>query len=105
MVENLQEHFSNIDGDKPDEIGMALYGLLLVLGGPFFLVATPALRKKLISRRLQNSRIDLFQDIARTKGVILAGYYGHWQHGDEEENFDNPVLAELNFELPAFPKL
>ncbi len=101
VVENLQEHFSNIDGDKPDEIGMALYGLLLVLGGPFFLVATPALRKKLISRRLQNSRIDLFQDIARTKGVILAGYYGHWQHGDEEENFDNPVLAELNFELPA----
>ena len=101
VVANLQEHFSNIDGDKPDEIGMALYGLLIVLGGPFFLAAPPALRKKLINRRLKNSRIDLFQDIARTKGVILAGYYGHWQHGDEEENFDNPVFADLDFELPA----
>lgn len=101
VVENLQEHFSNIDGNKPDEIGLALYGLLVVLGGPFFLVAPPAIRKKLINRRLRNSRIDLFQDIARTKGVILAGYYGHWQHGDEAENFDNPVFADLNFELPA----
>ena len=101
VVENLQEHFSNIDGDKADEIGMALYGLLLVLGGPFFLAAPPSVRKRLINRRLRNSRIDLFQDIARTKGVILAGYYGHWQHGDEEANFDNPVFADLNFELPA----
>ncbi|MGB5485253.1 GMC family oxidoreductase N-terminal domain-containing protein [Parasphingorhabdus sp.] len=101
VVENLQEHFSNIDGDKADEIGMALYGLLLVLGGPFFLAAPPSFRKKLINRRLRNSRIDLFQDIARTKGVILAGYYGHWQHGDEEGNLDNPIFADLNFELPA----
>ena len=101
VVENLQEQFSNIEGKKPDEIGMALYGLFLVLGGPFFLLASPAIRKKLISRRLQNSRIDLLQDIARTKGVILAGYYGHWQQGDEEANFDNPVFADLKFELPA----
>lgn len=101
VVENLQEHFSNIDGDKPNEIGMALYGLLLVLGGPFFLAAPPGIRKILIRRRLQNARIDLFQDIARTKGIILAGYYGHWQHGDEDENFNNPVLASLNFQLPA----
>lgn len=101
VVENLQEHFSNIDGDKAGEIGMALYGLLLVLGGPFFLAAPPSIRKKLINRRLRNSRIDLLQDIARTKGVILAGYYGHWQHGDEEGNFDNPVFADLKFELPA----
>lgn len=101
VVDNLQEHFSNIDGDKPAEIGMALYGLLAVLGGPIFLAASPGVRKRLIRRRLQKARIDLLQDIARTKGVILAGYYGHWQHGDEEENFDNPVLADLDFELPA----
>ena len=101
VVENLQEHFSNIDGDKANEIGMALYGLLLVLGGPLFLAAPTSIRKKLINRRLRNSRIDLFQDIARTKGVILAGYYGHWQHGGEEGNFDNPVLADLKFDLPA----
>ena len=101
VVENLQEHFSNIDGNKPAEIGMALYGLLLVLGGPFFLIAPPAIRKNLIRRRLQRSRIDLFQDIARTKGVILAGYYGHWQPGDEQDNFDNPIYADLDFELPA----
>ncbi|WP_321323391.1 GMC family oxidoreductase N-terminal domain-containing protein [uncultured Parasphingorhabdus sp.] len=101
VVENLQEHFTNIDGQKPDEIRLALYGLFLVLGGPFFLAASPRIRKKLIGRRLQKSRIDFLQDIARTKGVILAGYYGHWQHGDEEENFDNPVLVDLDFQLPA----
>ena len=101
VVENLQEHFSNIDGNKPNEIGLALYGLLLLLGGPFFLLAPPGIRKNLIRRRLQNSRIDFFQDIARTKGVILAGYYGHWQPGDEADNFDNPIYADLAFELPA----
>lgn len=101
LVDNLQEHFSNIDGGKPAEIGLALYGLLTVLGGPFFLAAPPGIRKNIIRRRLQKSRIDFLQDIARTKSVILAGYYGHWQHGDEEANFDNPVLKDLNFELPA----
>ncbi|MEW4467297.1 GMC family oxidoreductase N-terminal domain-containing protein [Parasphingorhabdus sp. JC815] len=101
VVENLQEHFSNIDGDKPKEIGMALYGLFLILGGPFFFLASPKLRQTLIRRRLQNSRVDLFQDIARTKGVILAGYYGHWIYGDEEENFDNPIYQRLKYELPG----
>lgn len=101
VVDNVQYQFSNIEGKKPAEIGMALYGLLLVLGGPFFLAAPPAIRKNLIRRRLQKSRIDLFQDIARTKGVILAGYYGHWQPGDEAANFDNPIYADLEFELPA----
>ncbi|MEP3227217.1 MAG: GMC family oxidoreductase [Parasphingorhabdus sp.] len=101
VVENLQEHFSNIDGNKPKEIGLALYGLFLILGGPFFFLATPKLRQTLIRRRLQNSRVDLFQDIARTKGVILAGYYGHWEHGDEEENFDNPIYQRLKYQLPG----
>lgn len=101
VVENLQEHFSNIEGDKPKEIGMALYGLFLLLGGPFFLLAPPKLRQTLIRRRLQNSRVDLFQDIARTKGVILAGYYGHWEFGDEEANFENPIYQRLKYELPG----
>ncbi|MEO9601123.1 GMC family oxidoreductase N-terminal domain-containing protein [Parasphingorhabdus sp.] len=100
VVENLQEHFTNIDGKKPDEIRMALYALFAVLGGPFFLAAPPGIRKNIIRKRLQKSLIDVLQDIARTKGVILAGYYGHWQHGDEEENLDNPVLKDLDFELP-----
>lgn len=101
VVENLQEHFSNIDGDKPKEIGMALYGLFLILGGPFFLLASPKVRQTLIRRRLQHSRVDFFQDIARTKGVILAGYYGHWEHGDEEANFDNPIYQRLRYDLPG----
>ncbi len=101
VVENLQEHFSNIDGDKPKEIGLALYGLFFILGGPFFFLAPPKMRQTLIRRRLQNSRVDLFQDIARTKGVILAGYYGHWEHGDEEMNFDNPIYQRLKYQLPG----
>lgn len=101
IVDNLQEHFSNISGDKPKEIGLALTGLFFILGGPFFFLASPRLRQTLISKRLQNSRVDLFQDIARTKGVILAGYYGHWEPGDEELNFDNPVYQRLKYKLPG----
>lgn len=101
VVENLQEHFSHMTGDKPREIGMALTGLFFILGGPFFLWGRKKFRRARIRRRLQNSRIDLFQDIARTKGVILAGYYGHWEHGDEEANFDNPIYQRLKYKLPG----
>ncbi|VAV87333.1 Choline dehydrogenase [hydrothermal vent metagenome] len=101
VVDNLQEHFSNIEGGKPQEIGLALYGLFAVLGGPFFFIAPPKLRQTLLRRRFQNSRIDLLQDIARTKGIIFAGYYGHWEKGDEESNFDNPVYQRLKYRLPA----
>lgn len=101
VVENLQEHFSNISGDKPKEIALALTGLFFILGGPFFLWGSPKFRRTRIRRRLQNSRVDFFQDIARTKGVILAGYYGHWEKGDEEANFDNPIYQRLKYDLPG----
>lgn len=101
VVDNLQEHFSNISGDKPKEIALALTGLFFILGGPFFLWGSPKFRRTRIRRRLQNSRVDFFQDIARTKGVILAGYYGHWEKGDEEANFDNPIYQRLKYDLPG----
>ncbi|WP_430414202.1 GMC family oxidoreductase N-terminal domain-containing protein [Parasphingorhabdus sp.] len=101
VVANLQFQFSKMDGSKPQEIGFALYGCFLVLGGPLFLIVSPATRKKWINSRLRRSRIDIFQDMARTKGVIMAGYYGHWQFGDEKENFDNPVYRDIKYKLPA----
>ena len=101
VVDNLQRHFSMMTGGKPTEIGMALTGLFAVLGGPFFFLASPKMRQELIRKRLQNTRVDLLQDMARTKSVIIAGYYGHWEKGDEEENFKNPVLNGLNYLLPA----
>lgn len=101
VVDNLQEHFSNISGDKPKEIALAFTGLFFILGGPFFLWGSPKFRRTRIRRRLQNSRVDFFQDIARTKGVILAGYYGHWEKGDEEANFDNPIYQRLKYDLPG----
>ncbi|QJB70676.1 GMC family oxidoreductase [Parasphingorhabdus halotolerans] len=101
VVLNLQKHFSNVEGNKTREVGLSLYGLFAVLGGPFFFLASPKMRQTLINRRLRRSRIDVFQDMARTKGVILAGYYGHWEKGDEEENFDNPVYQRMKYELPG----
>lgn len=101
VVMNLQKHFSRIGGDKPKEMGLSLYGLFLMLGGPYFFLASPKTRQTLIKRRLQNARIDLFQDIARTRSVLLAGYYGHWEDGDEAANFDNPVYQRMNYQLPA----
>lgn len=101
VAENLQKHFSRIDGDKSDEIGLSLYGLFTILGGPAFFLASPEQRQTWIEQRLQNARFDLVQDIARTRSVLMAGYYGHWEHGDEEDNFNNPVYQRMDYKLPA----
>jgi len=100
VVANIQFQFGLIDGRKPQEIGWTLYVLCLVMGGPLFLVLPPAWRAKRVRRRLQRTRNDLLQDLARIRGVIYAGYYGHWQGISQDDNRDNPVLAQIGYVLP-----
>ncbi|WOE74381.1 GMC family oxidoreductase N-terminal domain-containing protein [Alterisphingorhabdus coralli] len=104
VVDNLQVMFAEMHGDKPCETGLSLYVIWLALGGPFFHFASPTARKRKFEKKLQNRRVDLFQDFARIRGIIYAGYYGHWlggEHGSEEDNADNPVLKSLDFTLPT----
>ena len=61
-------------------------------------------RRWRIERRLKNSRFDLFQDMARLRGIVYACYYGHWQPGlvpgDQDANVANPVHRQIGFTLP-----
>jgi len=110
VVANIQYQFSLVEGGKPREIGLTLYLVCLVLGGPFFLVFGAGWGARRVARRLERSQNDLMQDLARIRGVIYAGYYGHWQGASQSteqgqiDNKDNPVLAQIGFTLPYFRK-
>ncbi len=101
VVDNIQQQFALINRSKRLEIGLSLYAIMILLGGPFFMWGSRAFRRRRVERRLQKTRIDLLQDIARLRGVIYAGYYGHWQGASEADNAGNPVLASLHYTLPA----
>ena len=100
LVENLQDQFGSMTGNKPREIGLIVLVLGLVMGGPFFIWGSPAFRIRRITKRLQNTRVDLLQDLARIRGILYAGYYGHWQGNDQDDNIDNPVLQAIGYTLP-----
>lgn len=101
VVANIQHQFGLVQGRKPRDIGLTLYVLCLVLGGPFFLIMDAEWRAERVRRRLQRSNNNLMQDLARIRGVIYAGYYGHWQGESEDDNRANPVFANIGFTLPA----
>ena len=101
VVDNLQRQFAQFTGGKPREIALSLWVLCFLLGGPIFLLASPAWRARRVAKRLERSNNNLMQDLARLRGVIYAGYYGHWQGVDQDDNRDNPVLARIGFTLPA----
>jgi len=107
VVANLQRQFALVVGGKATEIGLSLYLTCLVMGGPLFLILSPAWRARQVARRLENTNNDLMQDLARLRSVVYAGYYGHWQGDcpsdievDQDNNRDNPVLKQIDFVLP-----
>ena len=102
VVDNIQHQFEMIEGSARDTIGLSIYALGAALGGPFFLIKSPRERMEVIEERLAKSQIDLLQDLARTRGVIYAGYYGHWEGATEEDNQHNPVLNQIGFVLPKY---
>ncbi len=106
VVANVCELFAKVGGTKLDEIRLSLTATEVVLGGPFFTEDDVAGRAEKLRDRLQNSQIDLFQDMARLRGIIYACYYGHWQPGlkpgDQDANIANPVHRQIGFTLPKF---
>lgn len=109
VVDNLQAMFGNIRGSTPGSTALSVFATWVVLGGPVWHLAPRSFRIWRIRRRLMNSRIDLFQDMARIRGIVYAGYYGHWQAAagpapdqaaEEDANRDNPVFDAIGFTLP-----
>ncbi len=104
VVDNISELFAKVGGTKLDEIRLSLTATELVLGGPFFTEDDVAGRAEKLKDRLQDSQIDLFQDMARLRGIVYACYYGHWQAGlepgDQDANVANPVHRQIGFKLP-----
>jgi choline dehydrogenase-like flavoprotein len=100
VVDNIQEQFAKFTSDKPQEIAIALTGLWTIGGGPLFSLRSNASRQRWLNTHLRGSKLNLVQDIARLRGVVYAGYYGHWIGTDQDDNRDNPVLRQLNFTLP-----
>jgi len=110
VVDNLQRLFANIEGDTPRNTALSVIATWVVLGGPIWHFAPRSFRIWRIERRLRNSRVDIFQDMARIRGIVYAGYYGHWlpapgpnptQRDEEDANRDNPVLDALRYTLPC----
>jgi len=104
VVDNICDLFAKVGGTKLDEIRLSLTATEVVLGGPFFTEDDVAGRAAKLKNRLQNSQIDLFQDMARLRGIVYACYYGHWQPGlepgDQDANAANPVHRQIGFKLP-----
>ncbi|MBA3942601.1 MAG: GMC family oxidoreductase [Sphingopyxis sp.] len=104
VVANICELFEKVGGTKLDEIRFSLIATEVVLGGPFFTEDDVAGRAEKLKDRLQNSQVNLFQDMARLRGIIYACYYGHWQPGlepgDQDVNAANPVHRQIGFTLP-----
>jgi choline dehydrogenase-like flavoprotein len=102
VVDNLQHQFGLIAGGKPGQIALLIDALSIILGGPLFLLQGPARRASIIESRLQESRIDFLQDLARIRSIVYAGYYGHWIGVSQDDNIANPVHAQIGFTLPKF---
>jgi choline dehydrogenase-like flavoprotein len=109
VVDNLQAMFGNIRGRTPFNTGISVFAAWVVLGGPVWHLAPRSFRVWRVQQRLRKTRVDLFQDMARIRGIVYAGYYGHWQPApgpnpdqvaEEDANRDNPVLNAIGFTLP-----
>ncbi len=102
VVDNVSALFAKVGGTKLDEIRLSLIATEAVLGGPLFTEDDVAGRAARLADRLRDTQIDLFQDMARLRGIVYACYYGHWQPGGEDANAANPVHAQIGFTLPKF---
>ncbi len=110
MVDNLQRMFADIEGNKPRDTALALLIGWFILGGPVWHFAPRPFRIWRLRRRFKHSRVNFFQDLARVRGIVYAGYYGHWIEAEsdqpstievEDANRANPVLASIGFTLPS----
>ncbi len=110
VVENMQELVGMIGGTKAQELSLAA-SLAQIAMAPFFEELSVAGRKERLRHRMQQTRCEALQELARLKSILYFCYYGHWQdpvgNGDplalgQIANEHNPVLHQIGFTLPRF---
>ncbi len=110
VVENMQDLVAMIGGTKAQEISLAATLAQLAMA-PFFEELSVHGRKERLRHRMQETRCEALQELARLKSILYFCYYGHWQEpvGDGDilaigqiANADNPVLKQIGFTLPRF---
>lgn len=101
VVENLQHQFSKME-EMPERIGQLMLGLNILLLGPLFTAMSVKRRRRILEERLRDPRLDVIQDMSRVRAIIYAGYYGHWEGLNQDDNEHNPVHKQIGFTLPKF---
>ncbi len=110
VVENMQELVGMIGGSKAQQLSLATSAAQVAML-PFFEELSVAHRKERLRHRMQETRCEALQELARLKSILYFCYYGHWLDpvgdGDPLEigelaNRDNPVLQQIGFTLPKF---
>lgn len=100
VVRNIEYQLDLIGGPARDRTRTAMALTFAVLGPFDFLGMTPAQRRERIEDRLINVTIDQLQDLARIRGIVLAGYYGHWVGDSYDQQASNPVWQATGFVHP-----
>lgn len=110
VVDNMQDLVAMIGGTKAQEISLAATLAELAMA-PFFEELSVEGRRERLRHRMQDTRCEALQELARLKSILYFCYYGHWLDpvGDGDilaigqiANKDNPVLRQIGFTLPRF---
>lgn len=114
VVANIERLMGQVGGTRLDEMRLSLTATEIMLGGPLFTGQDGARAAAIVDDRLKNPGPgplrNLYQDMARLRGVIYACYYGHWQDADaghdraagQAANAANPVHERIGFTLPRY---
>ncbi len=110
VVENMADLVAMVGGTKSQEISLATTLAHLAMA-PCFEEASLTERKHRLRQRMENTEIEVLQELSRIKSILYFCYYGHWLDGEaqgdpliagQDANRDNPVLRQIGFTLPKF---
>ena len=100
VVRNIETQLSLIGGPAANRTRLAMMATFVVLGPFDFIQMTPVQRRQRMEKRLINVTVDELQDLARIRGIVLAGYYGHWEGNSDNLQDNNPVWQTTGFVHP-----
>lgn len=100
VVRNIEKQLDFVGGKARDRTRVAMLATHVILGLFDFTDMTPAQRRQRIEDRLINVTVDELQDLARIRGIVLAGYYGHWEGDSFDQQQSNSVWQATGFVHP-----
>lgn len=108
IVTDTADLVALIGGTKAQEISLAVHLAEIALA-PFFAELPIPDRQERLRERMQYTKVDALQELARLRSILYFSYYGHWiepagadDWGGQQANKDNPVHRQIGFTLPKF---